>query len=193
MKVIGIVGMNGSGKGTVVELLQKKYPIGHISARALITDLASGVGVDISNRDDMREFNEKRNREGKTLVQEIERLYDKAENTDKTFAFESVRRISEIKELRTTFEEDFILLGINADVEKRFERAVLRNSISDQVSFERFLEQERLESISEDENQMNLPKCMAEAGFVIDNSGTMEDLELQVGEFAAKYPNFFQV
>jgi hypothetical protein len=79
----------------------------------MILELAKNDGVDITNRDGLREYNEKRNREGKSLIQEIDRQYNSEENKDKTFIFESVRRLSEIRQLREIFKENFILVGIN--------------------------------------------------------------------------------
>lgn len=188
---MGITGTNGAGKGTFVELLQNKFNLKHLSARSMIVELAQRDGVGIINRDDLREYNEKRNREGKSLVQEIDKLYNTDQNKNITFIFESVRRVNEIKQLKELFGEDFILLGVDADQGFRYERVVLRNSMSDKVSFEEFVEHERLESVSEDENQMNIPKCISLANFVIDNNGSMGDLEKQVDQLVSKYPNFF--
>lgn len=153
MKVIGITGTNGAGKGTVVEILQKTYELVHLSARSLIIEIAQKEGISLKNRDDLREYNEQRNRNGKSLIGDVFEMYNTLENKDVVFIFESIRRVSEIRELRGLLGEDFILLGVDAPIKIRYDRIKDRASMSDGVSFEEFLEQERLESVSMDENQ----------------------------------------
>lgn len=191
MKVIGITGTNGAGKGTVVELLQKKFHCIHLSARQMILDLAKTDGIDITDRSGLREYNEQRNREGKSLIDEIDKKYNTQQYQHTTFVFESIRRVSEINQLRKLFGTDFILLGVDAEQPVRYERAVLRNSMSDKVTFEQFMEHEKLESVSQDDYQMNLPKCIEQADFVIQNDGSFEDLEKQVHSLTEKYKDFF--
>ena len=100
MKVIGITGTNGSGKGAVVEILKKHLDCLHVSAREMIIQIAAADGVNILNRDDLREYNEKRNREGKSLITDLDQRYNIPENQDKYIIFESVRRVGEIELLK---------------------------------------------------------------------------------------------
>ncbi len=180
MKIIGICGTNASGKGTVPVILQKDIPCTHLSAREMIISAAKKEGIDITNRDDLRNYNEKRNREGKTLVSDLIEEFDIRENQDKLFIIESIRRVGEVKELRNHFQENFILVSVDAPSEIRYERIHKRGSITDSVSYERFIEQERLESINEDENQMNIPKCMGMADVKLVNEGDIEKFEEEI-------------
>lgn len=180
LMVLALVGTNGSGKGVVVGLLKKFLDLHHFSARDMIIDLAKKDGVNIENRDHLREYNEKRNREGKTLIQEMKKEIDQNIFDKKIYIFESLRRVSEIKELKDYFGDNFKLIAVDAPLELRYQRIVERGTMADKIDFEKFKEQERLESINEDENQMNIPKCVSLADFVVENTGTMEDLEDKV-------------
>lgn len=182
MKIIAIVGTNGSGKGTVVEVLKKKIDLHHFSARDMIIDLAKKDGVDITNRDGLRTYNEKRNTEGKTLIQEIKKSIDAGEVKEEVCIFESLRRVSEVEELKSAFGTNFMLLAVDAPIELRYQRNNSRGSLSDNVSFEKFIEQERLESINENPFLMNIPKCVSMADVKILNVGSLEDLEKEIDE-----------
>ncbi len=180
MKVIGICGTNGSGKGTVVDILEKYFTLTHISAREMIIEAAKNEGVKIESRDDFREYNEQRNKEGKTLVNEIKNKFKKSENENRIFVFESIRRVGEIKEFREDFKNNFLLVSVYAPVEIRYHRILKRASIADSVDFSKFVEQEKLESINEDENQMNITKCILMSDIHLVNDGDLAKFEEEV-------------
>lgn len=180
MKVIGITGTNGSGKGAVVEILKKYLDCIHVSAREMIIELGKRDGIEIITRDDLRIYNEKRNQEGKSLVTDLKNLYDIEENKNKYIIFESVRRVGEIEELKEKFGGNFCLLSVDTPIEMRFERIQTRNTSTDNIDFETFKEQERLENTSEDKRQMNLYKCIALADVNLQNTGSFEDLENEI-------------
>lgn len=192
MKVIGITGTNGAGKGTVVELLQKRFPnIIHRSTRDIIKNIATSEGVEIRTREDLTNFANdynaiRGNSFFKTFI--IENL-DKEE----IYILESVRRIHEIKSMRELLSDNIIILGVDADIKVRHERISRGrgDSLTDNVSFEDFVRQEGMEQNTDDEKKQNLNGCMKFADFTIDNGGSFEDLEMQIKKLIEKYPNFF--
>jgi dephospho-CoA kinase len=180
MKIVGITGTNGSGKGTVVDIICKHTNSIHLSAREMILDLAKDDGVNINSRDDLRVYNENRNLQGKTLIQEINRTYNAEAYGNKLFIFESIRRVCEINELRSLFGKNFLMVSVDAPLEMRYERIKQRGSMSDKISLEKFIEDERLENESENDSQMNLYRCRDLSEIHLQNTGTMKDLEIEI-------------
>ena len=72
------------------------------------------------------------------------------------------------------------LWAVDANPHLRYERIVLRGSEKDHVTFEKFMEQERLESSSADPTKQNLNAVRALADTVFFNDTTREDLYIQV-------------
>ena len=139
IKVIGITGTLGAGKGTIVDILTKKFGFNHYSARDFITQEIINRGF-IVNRDSMTLVaNELRKKYSPSYI--VESLYEKALADGKNSVIESIRTIGEIEALRK--KGNFILFSIDADVIKRYNRIVLRKSETDNISFEQFLENEK--------------------------------------------------
>ncbi|MFO8066766.1 MAG: hypothetical protein R6U11_04205 [Bacteroidales bacterium] len=104
----------------------------------------------------------------------------------KNCIIESIRTPGEIELLRK--KPDFYLLAVDADPKVRYERIVLRNSETDNISFETFLENEKREMQSNDPNKQNLSACIKQADYVINNNGSLEQLKKQVEEFCKQLP-----
>ena len=58
--------------------------------------------------------------------------------------------------------------------------ALLRNSEKDQVSREKFQEQEALEADNQDPAKQNVPACQKLADIHLDNNGSLEELYKQI-------------
>lgn len=182
MRVVGICGTNGSGKGLVSEILEKLINSTPVSAREMIMSLAKEEGFEINNRDDTKAFNDKRHKEGKSLGMDFIRLYNVPENKDKVLTFESIRRPKEIELFRSVLGKDFILVSVDAPIETRFTRVTDRKSVTDLVDFEKFKAQEIAESVGTLDYEMNIVKCMEVADVKLINDGSMEDFEEQIKE-----------
>lgn len=178
MRVIGICGTNGSGKGILCDFLVKYANCKHVSARDLIIEKAKQNGVEVVTRPQMREFMEKYNREGHSLLDDF--LID-CKDEEEIIAFESIRRVSEIKRFRNS-GINFLLVSVDADPKIRFERAILRGSNTDHVTFEEFLIQEQNESNAIEENQMNILKCIELADVKLTNDGNMNKFQDEIKE-----------
>lgn len=178
MIIIGITGTIGAGKGTVVEYLVKNKGFKHFSARDLISEEMAKRGLN-NNRDNMVIVaNDLRQQHGSSYV--ADELYRRALVSGDNCIIESLRTVGEIESLRD--KGGFILLAVDAEPKTRYERILERKTVTDDVSFDKFLEDEKKEMESDDPNKQNLKKCILMANFVIDNNGSMEQLNNKIEE-----------
>ena len=173
--IIGITGTLGAGKGTVVEFLKQKGFI-HFSVRDFLTEEIKRRNSEI-NRDNMLIVaNDLREKYSPSYI--AEKLYEKAKHETKNCVIESLRSVGEIESLKN--KGTFYLIGIDADIKIRYERIIQRQSHLDNVTFEEFVEDEKLETTSEDPNKSNVIKCIKLADFKIENNGTLEELSKEI-------------
>lgn len=182
MTIIGITGTIGSGKGTVVEYLKGKYGFKHYSARAFISEEIARRGLpDI--RDNMRLVaNELRTTHGSSYV--AEQLYERALTIGGDFVLESLRSSGEITALRSK-PQPFFLLAVDADPEIRYNRILLRKSSTDNISFEKFLEQEEKEMHDTSPGGLNITECMMMADGRVTNNQDIISLYAQIDRIIA--------
>lgn len=176
MIIIGITGTLGAGKGTIVEYLVGEKGFIHYSVRAFLLEKIREQGLQ-ENRDSMFQLaNELRSIYGSSYV--TDQLYNRAMVSGKNCVIESIRTPGEIISLRA--KGHFYLLAADADLELRYQRIILRQSETDQVSRKTFLENEEREMNTTDPNKQNLRKCIEMADFILLNNGTKKDLVRQL-------------
>jgi dephospho-CoA kinase len=176
MIIIGITGTLGAGKGTIVEYLVGEKGFIHYSVRAYLLEKIREQGLQ-ENRDSMfRLANELRASYGPSYV--TDQLFRQALVSGKNCVIESIRTPGEIDSLRA--KGHFFLLAVDADPELRYQRILLRESETDQVTRKTFLENEKREMNTTDPNKQNLKKCIEMADFILLNNGTKEELIRQV-------------
>ena len=178
MITIGITGTLGAGKGTIVDYLVQNKGFVHYSVRAFLTEEIKRRGLEV-NRDTMTEVgNDLRAKHTPSWI--VEQLYEQASASGCNCIIESVRTPGEVEALRG--KPNFYLFAVDADPKVRYERAVLRGSETDHVSYETFIANEQREMDNTDPNKQNLGVCIREADFRFDNGGSFEDLHKQVEE-----------
>ncbi len=173
--ILGIAGSFGSGKGTVVEYLKQTLEFKHYSASGFITEEVVRRGM-LVNRNSMIEVgNDLRRIHGPAYI--IESLYERARSEGANAIIEALRAVAEVRKIK---ELGGKVIGVDADSHIRYDRASVRKSEKDNVSYERFLEQERLESNPDDPTKQDIFGALKEADVTIMNNGTLEELHAQI-------------
>lgn len=184
MIILGITGTNGAGKGTVADYLKAKG-FGYYSVREFLTMEINKRGLPV-NRDSMIEVaNELRQQHGPSYI--LDTLYSLAKQEGNNAVIESIRTVGEVQSLRAN---GMLLLAVDADPNIRYTRVQFRKSETDNVTFEKFMEDELRESQGDDPGKQNLRHTVALADFKLNNDGTEEELRRQVDAVLEKIKSY---
>lgn len=178
MKIIGITGTLGAGKGTIVDYLREHYGYKHYSVRGYLIEEANRRGMELNRDTFVVVANDLRAKHSPSYI--TDQLYLQAAENGENAIIESVRTPGEVESLRQ--HDHFLLFGVDADPKVRYERIVGRGSETDHISYETFIENEEREMSSTDPNHQNIGRCMQMADYVFMNNGDFEDLYRQVEE-----------
>jgi dephospho-CoA kinase len=178
MRITGITGTNCAGKGLATTIL-KEMGFSAYNVREFLLAEAVAMGVDLADRTAIGAFGTRLRKEhGPAYL--VERLLERAicENKD-LVVIESIRHPAEIDFLEAHCEQ-FLLLGVDAYPWFRYWRALARGQITDKVSFEGFLAEERAEWNSNDPGGMSIRICMERAEPVLLNNGAVSEFRSRV-------------
>ena len=179
--IIGITGSFGAGKGAVVEYLTQTKDFQHFSASGFITEEIMRRELPV-NRDSMiLVANDLRANFGPGYI--IDSLFERAKAKGGNVIIESLRAVAEVRRIK---ELGGIVIGIDSLPEIRYERSIGRNSVKDNVTYEKWLAQELTESNESDPNKQNIFGSLNESSVIFSNNASLQELYAQIDSFLTR-------
>lgn len=171
--ILGLAGEIASGKGTVSLYLQKNFKAKTYRFSTALRDVAKRMHLEES-RQNLQKISTlfRENFDDNILSQVI--AEDVRGDNQKLIVIDGVRRMADIKYLKKL--KGFFLVYIETEMEKRYQRLILRGENSDDLSktFEQFQEDHKREA------ELQIKDLKLKADFVLDNNGNKEALYEQV-------------
>ncbi len=175
MRVIGVIGLNGTGKDEVVKYLNQKYGVPLISVGDIVREIAAKEKVE-PTRENLDRIVKKcfaQYGEGYFLKLVINKI---KKNQWQTAGISGVRSPQDVAFLKKAFNDDFKLIGVYVtDPHLRYERILQRGSQRDNVSYDDFLREDR-----DSEELFHIQEALNTADYSIANDGTLDDLHREI-------------
>jgi len=174
MKIIGLTGTNGSGKGEAAAFF-----IRHGYAFYSLSDL---VREELKNRSQestrdnlIQAGNHLRKKFGADILarRTMEKVKGKA-------VIDSIRNPKEVAFLQS--QEGFILLAVDAPPEIRYARVMLRGRDESALSLQEFVAKEQ-EEMTNLETDQQLQRCIQMADFLVTNDSTLDAFHRKLERF----------
>ena len=176
--IIGIVGALGAGKGTVVAYLQTKG-FRHYSASGYLKEVLISRGIE-PHRDSYSALaTEIRTADEAGLARILVEKYH-ADGGGKAI----IEALHDVGEALYIKEVGGILLGLDADMHVRYQRAIARGSEKDGVTFEEF--KSHINREEHGGGLHNIRAALLHADYTIINDSTREELYAQIEDVFAE-------
>ncbi|MBN2099786.1 MAG: AAA family ATPase [Dehalococcoidia bacterium] len=181
MKVIGVIGKNGSGKDEVLKYLKEKHNIPFLSTGEMVREIAASQGRS-SDRTTLQEISDsyfQKYGQGCFVKMVAEKICEKGWSVA---GISGVRSPHDIELLRELLGRSFVLIEVFVtDPRVRFERMRKRGAERDTESYERFQEQDRSE-----EQVFHVEEAARLADYSLSNDGNLEDMHRAVDDLIAR-------
>ena len=181
MKVIGVIGKNGSGKDEVLRYLKEKHSVPFLSTGDMVREIAAREGRS-PDRTTLQEISDSYFREygqGCFVKMVAGKIRDKGWPVA---GISGVRSPHDIQLLREVLGRSFVLIEVFVtDPGVRFARMRKRGAERDTDSYERFLEQERGE-----EQVFHVGEASRLADFSLSNDGELQDLHRAIEDLISR-------
>jgi len=171
VRLIGLTGTNGAGKGEVASYIEKKG-YSYFSLSDVIREVMKKEGIEESRNNLIKKGNQLREKHGADILARLVMKGIKGKAV-----IDSIRNPKEIEFFRK--QEEFILIAVDAPVEVRYKRAKMRGREESASNLQEFIEKEQ-EEMTESEKGQQLSICMNMADVAILNDGSLEDLRKKV-------------
>lgn len=182
-RVIGVVGPIASGKGVLISLLQKKgYAV--LSLSDIVREKTKEWGQEMTRENLQNVGDSLRKKFGTSILAEMIAPTIK-KNVNEMFVVDAIRNPAEVIYLQKEFNA--YIIGITASAKKRFDLMQKRGKEYDPKTWEAFAKLEaRDRGIGQSEFGQQVEKCLALADIVLENNGSLNDFEKNVGYFLEK-------
>jgi dephospho-CoA kinase len=175
VKIIGIIGQNGSGKDEVLKYLYKEYNIPFLSTGDIVREIAHKEGVE-PTRENLGKISERYFHElGKGCFVRIlaARIM---ENGWQIAGISGLRSLDDVLVLKEMVGKNLILACVRVtDPVVRYTRMSRRGEGRDAHSYEQFLQQDKAE-----EALFHIKEAEQYARYTLYNDGTLEDLHREI-------------
>jgi len=171
IKVIGVLGQNGSGKDEVLKYLRDRYGVPFVSTGDAVREIASKEGVE-QTRENLGKISERYFQQlGKGCF--VRLCADKINRAGwKIAGISGIRSWDDVTVLKSIDTLDFMLIHVYvSDPHIRYTRMVSRGEDRDPHSYEQFLRQDKAE-----EELFRIKKATDLADYSISNDGALKDL-----------------
>jgi len=176
--IIGICGTQGAGKDAVALYLEERYGFANFSTSDEIRYVARERGLSTERPVLFEIANEIRMSHG--LGEWARRALVRAKKSGKeNTAITAIRHPCEIEALREE-DRDFIMLAVDAERERRYERLSGRGRPGDNINYDEFVRQEEAELTHPDPAGQQIRACIEASDHRIMNDGTLEELDVLV-------------
>jgi len=172
--LIGLTSRNAAGKDEVARYLVEHRGFVYFSLSDILREELKKKGLPVTRDNLIAEGNAQRKAKGAGVLAEI--ALAGLEGVKEAVVV-SIRNPGEVDVLRR--REDFILVGVDAPVHLRYERAKARSRSDDAKTLEEFIRDEQAE-LAGKENEQQLEEVFRMSDVVIVNDGTLEELYTKV-------------
>ncbi len=179
MKIIALIGMPGSGKDLVIEILKEKINFDYIRMGDVVIEETKNRKLSISDKNVGKIANLLREEHGLNAIAKL--CLDKISNSNKkTVIINGVRGIEEIKYFKNHLD-NLLIIGIHASPQIRYTRLVKRNRDDDIKNKEEFDKRDKREL------KWGIAEAFILSDEIIQNQGTIESLRRQITAIINKY------
>ena len=173
-QLIGLVGTNGAGKSTVCQILKRKNFL-VVSLSDYIRQELRKEGKSQTRSNLVTTANLLKKKQGQDILARLA-VINISKFSQKSIVFDSIRNTSEITYLK---QKGVVLWGIDASIEKRYERIQKRRRESDLIDFETFIAHDNRENTGISSGQ-NIHESLKACDYQFKNNGSEKDLVQEI-------------
>jgi dephospho-CoA kinase len=177
--IIGLVGLQGSGKGTVAKIFGEQHGATVLRFSTILGDILQRLHLPV-HRDHQVQLSEiLRTAFGEDILTRAI-IHDLQKHTGPLLVLDGVRREAELEALRSL--PNFVLVKIEAPLDVRYERIKQRKEKAGEngMSREIFLTHEQAST------EVTIPEVMIRTNYSLQNDSTLEELKTRIDALLAQ-------
>jgi predicted RNA binding protein with dsRBD fold (UPF0201 family)/cytidylate kinase len=187
MKLIAFVGYPLSGKSTAAEIA-REIGIPVVVMGDIVREEVRNRNLELTDENAGRVANELREKEGMDAI--ARRCVPRIREVGKErgiVVVDGIRGIAEVERFKNEFGDDFILVGVESSLEKRFERGKTRRREDDASTLE------ELKLRDQREESWGLREALDRCDIVIENESDLESFREKVEAILKEFMRFVEV